>query len=213
MDNRSKLEYIPGRDLPCYLLDRLNDTFSMSNDGASRIFIETDSCSTIEKNTNTSDAYNTLSNSSLFNLSTADTMSDMLEVSNQNSLQCQSNINMSSIGSEFYESTITQGDIARSSSNISLINTIEQQAAEVTVLTNISLMDTSCNISVCLTKDESQDEHIVFDEYLHSNNSAGPANMFPEYIRRFPDHEDGSKNEKSVKELSASLFHWDMQYV
>ncbi|CAF4287769.1 unnamed protein product [Rotaria sp. Silwood2] len=213
MDNRSKLEYIPGRDLPCYLLDRLNDTFSMSNDGASRIFIETDSCSTIEKNTNTSDAYNTLSNSSLFNLSTADTMSDMLEVSNQNSLQYQSSSNMSLVGSEFYESTTTQSDIALSSSNRSLINNIQERAPEVTLSSNISLMDISCSIPVCLTKGEIQDGHIVFDEYLHANNSTGPENMFPEYIRLFPDHEDGPENEKKVKELSASLFHWDMQYI
>ncbi|CAF4504279.1 unnamed protein product [Rotaria sp. Silwood2] len=138
---------------------------------------------------------------------------DTLEGYYQNSFQYQSSSNMSLVGSEFYESTTTQSDIALSSSNRSLINNIQERAPEVTLSSNISLMDISCSIPVCLTKSEIQDGHIVFDEYLHANNSTGPENMFPEYIRLFPDHEDGSENEKKVKELSASLFHWDMQYV
>ncbi|CAF4018069.1 unnamed protein product, partial [Rotaria sp. Silwood1] len=146
MENQSKAEYIPGRGIPCYLLDRIDDRSSMYSDGASRIFIESDSCSTIEKNKDTSATYNTLSNSSFFNLSAVDSMSGILEVSNQNSVQYQSSINMLSIGSEFCESTITQGDTMRSSNNISLINTIQQHAPEVTVLSNFSLMDTSCSI-------------------------------------------------------------------
>ena len=95
-------------------------------------------------------------------------MCDSLEISDQNLFQCQSNINMSSIGSEFYDARTTESCIKLSSGNKSLVNHMQEDAREVTMLSNISAMDTYCGIPFCITKDHSQDEHVVFDDQLYS---------------------------------------------
>ena len=76
MADGSKLRYAPGRGIPCYLLDRVGNDSSIYSDGASRIFVGTDSSSTIEKDMNKLDSTNTRSNSSLFNLSTVGSTCD-----------------------------------------------------------------------------------------------------------------------------------------
>ena len=90
MADLSEHQYIPGHGIPCYLADQVGDDPSIHSDGASRIFIGTDSSSSIENNTDISDSVNTLSNPSLFNLSTGGSVTDTLRVSNQNLLQYQS---------------------------------------------------------------------------------------------------------------------------
>lgn len=206
MDDGSKLEYKPGRGIPCYLLDRIEDESSSYSDGASRIFVTTDTCSTSDKDTDTSDTSNTFSNSSLFDLSTAGSMSGILAISNQDSLQHESNISMSSVGAELCESTITLSDAALSSSNRSLVNTIQEQPLEIVTASNVSLMDTCCSFPMCLTKDNSQDEYIMFDEHLNSNDPIEPEKILP-------GHEDVSHYEKDIKDSSDSLLHWNSQYV
>ena len=141
MADRSEHRYVPGRGIPCYLLDRVGDDSSIYSDGASRIFIGTDSSSSIENNTDTSDSINTLSNSSLFNLSTVGSMTDTLRISDQNLLQYQSSINISSIDSELCDSRNTECDIGVSLNNLSLMNTVHEEANEVKMLSNTSLMD------------------------------------------------------------------------
>ena len=47
MADGSELRYTPGRGIPCYLLDRVGDGSSIYSDGASRIFVGTDSSPTI----------------------------------------------------------------------------------------------------------------------------------------------------------------------
>ena len=155
MADRSEHQYIPGRGVPCYLLERVGDDSNIYSDGASRIFIGTDSSSSIENNTDISDSINTLSNSSLFNLSTVGSMIDALRISDQNLLQCQSSINVSSIDSELCDSRNTECDIGVSLNNISLMNTVHEEATEVTMLSNTSLIDSSYNIPMYSTTDES----------------------------------------------------------
>ena len=111
MADRSEHQYIPDRGIPCYLLDRVGGDSSIYSDGTSRIFIGTDSSSSIENNTDISDSINTLSNSSLFYLSTVGSMTDTLRISNQNLPQYQSSINISSIDSELCDSRNTECDI------------------------------------------------------------------------------------------------------
>ena len=185
MADRSEHQYIPGRGIPCYLLERVGDDSSIYSDGASRIFIRIDSSSSIEKNTDISDSINTLSYSSLFNLSTAGSMTDMLRISDQNLLQYQSSINISSIDSELCDSRNTECDVGVSLNDISLMNTVHEEATEVTMLSNTSLMDTSYNIPMYFTTDESQDNHVDFDKQLYSNNSTESENIFIECIRLF----------------------------
>ena len=93
-----------------------------------------------------------------------------LEFSNQNLLQYQSRINISSIDSELCDSRNTQCDIALSLNPRSLMNTVQEEATEVTMLSNTSLMDSSYNIPMYFTTDESQDNHVDFDTQLYSNN-------------------------------------------
>ncbi|CAF4571004.1 unnamed protein product [Rotaria sp. Silwood2] len=212
MSDQSEFQYTPGRGFPCYLLDRVDDDSSNYSDGASRIFIGTHSSSIIEKNTDESDTINTLSNSSLFNLSTIGAMSDSLQLSDQNLLQYQSNVNMCSIGSEFCDSRTTQSHITLSFDNRSLTNSMQERAHEVTMLSNISVMDTWCSIPVCLTKDQTEAGHGVFDDPFYSNNSTRAENMFPEYVRLLPDLEDEPEREKNIEDSSNSLFYRDSQY-
>ena len=207
MADRSKHQYIPGYGIPCYLLDRVGDDSSIYSDGASTIFIGTGSSSSIEKNTDISDSINTLTNSSLFNLPIVGFMSDTLGTSDQSLLQYKSSINISSISSDSYDSRTTQSHITLSSDNSSLINHTKKRTHEVTVLSNISAMDTWCSILVCPTKDRSQDEHVVFDNQFYSNNSKEPENRLPEYVRLFPDPEDEPGCENNIEDLSSSLFH------
>ena len=60
MADGSELRHILGRGIPCYLLDQIGDDSNNYSDGASQIFVGTDSSSTIMKNTNTLDSINTL---------------------------------------------------------------------------------------------------------------------------------------------------------
>ncbi len=207
MADQSELRYTPGRGLPYYLLDRVDDDSSSYNDGASRVFIGTHSCSIIEDNTSTLDTINTLTNSSLSNLFGFGSMSDSLRFSDQNLLQSQSNINMSSIGSEFYDSRISQSQITLSSDNRSLTNSTQERGHEVTMFSNISVMDTWCRIPVCFTKEQNQFEHDLFDDPFYSNNSTGAENMFPEYMRLLLDPEGKPQNEKDIEGSSNSLFY------
>ena len=202
----SELRYTRGRGIPCYLLDRVGDDSSIYSDGASRIFVTTDSSSAIEKKTNTLASINTLTNSSLFNLSIIGSMCDSLGISDQNLFQCQPSINMSSIGSEFHDSRTTERCITLSSSNKSLVNHMQEGAREVTMLSNISAVDTYCSIPVCITKDQSQEEHFVLDDQVHSNNSKGVENMFPEYVRLLSDFEDEPRCEKNIEDSFESQF-------
>ena len=131
MADRSEHQYIAGRGIPCYLLDRVGDDSSIYSDGASRIFIGADSSSSsssIQNNTDKSDIINTLSNSALFNLSTVDCTTDTLRISDQNILQYYSSINISSIDSELCDSGNTQCGIALSLNNRSLVNTVQEEA-------------------------------------------------------------------------------------
>ena len=77
----------------------------------------------------------------------------------------------------------------------------------MTMLSNISAMDTYCSIPFCITKDQSQDEYVVFDDQLYSNNSKGIENMFPEYVRWLPDPEDEPRCEKNIEDSFESQFH------
>ena len=206
MADRSEHQYIPGRDIPCYLLDRVEDDSRIYSDGASRIFIGTDSSSSIENNTDISDSINTLSNSSLFNLSTVGFMTDTLRISDQNLLQYQPSINISSIDSELCDSRNTECDIGVSLNNISLMNIVHEEVTEVTMLSNTSLMDISYNIPMYLTTDESPDNHVDFDKQLYSNNSTESGNIFIECIRLFVRNEDESGYDKNIKDPSNSLF-------
>ena len=156
---------------------------------------------------NTLDSTNTLSNSSLFNLSTVGSTCDSLRISDRNLFPCQSYVNMSSIDSEFHDLTTTDSCITLSSDNKSLVNHIQERAREVTMLSNISAMDTYCSILICISKEQSQDEHVVFDDQLYSNNSKRVENMFPEYIRWLPDPEDEPRCEKNIEDSFESRFH------
>ena len=78
---------------------------------------------------------------------------------------------MSSISSDFYASRTTRSHITLSSDNRSLINNTPKRTHEVKILSNISAIDTWCGIPVCLTKDLSEEEHVVFDNQFYSDNS------------------------------------------
>ena len=112
-------------------------------------------------------------------------MTDTLRISNQNLLQYQSSVNISSIDSELCDSRNTECDIEVSLNNLSLMNTVHEEATEVIMLSNISLMDTSYNIPMCFTTDESQNNHVDFDKQLYSNNSTESENIFIECSRLF----------------------------
>ena len=60
-------------------------------------------------------------------------------------------------------------------------------------------MDIYCSIPFCITKDQSQDEHVVFDDQFYSNNSTGVENMFPEHVRLLSDPESEPRCEKISK--------------
>lgn len=89
MADGSKQQYIPGRGLPCYLLDRLGDDSSIYSHGASRVSVGTNSSSSIERNTDASNSINTLPNYSLFNSSNVGSMSFTSGISDQNILEHQ----------------------------------------------------------------------------------------------------------------------------
>ncbi|CAF4536533.1 unnamed protein product [Rotaria sp. Silwood2] len=114
---------------------------------------------------------------------------------------------MTSIGNELYDSRSAQNHITLSSDNRSLTNSTQERADEVTMLSNISAMDTWCSIPVCLTKDQIQDGHDIFDDPFYSNNSTRVENMFPEYVRLVPDLEDEPEREKNIEDSSNSLIN------
>ena len=213
MADRSEYQYIPSGGMPCYLLDRVGDDSSNYSDGVFRIFIGTDSSSSIENNTDISDSINTLSNSSLFNLSTVGSVTDTLRVSDQKLLEYQSSINISSIDSGLCDSRNTQCDIALNLNNRSLVNTVQEEATEVTMLSNTSLMDISCNIPMYFTTDESQNNNVDFDKQLYSNNSTKSGNIFIECIRLFVHNKDESGYDKNIKDPSISLFSMNCKKV
>ncbi|CAF3865475.1 unnamed protein product [Rotaria magnacalcarata] len=204
MADPSKLHYTPGRGFPCYLLDRIDDDSSNHSDGASTIFIGTHSSSITTENSDTWGTISTLSNSSLSNLTTIDTMSGSLRFYDQNLLQYQSNVNMLSMGSELYDSRNTQSHITLSFDNNSLTNSMQEPAHELTMLSNVSVMDTWCSIPVCLTKDQTEAGYGVLDDPYYSNKSTGVENMFPEYVRLLPDSEEEPEREKNIEDSSSS---------
>ena len=81
-----------------------------------------------------------------------------------------SRINISSIDSGLCDSRNTQCDIGLSLNHRSLMNTVQEEATEVTILSNTSLMNSSCNIPMYFTTGESQDNNVDFDKQLYSNN-------------------------------------------
>ena len=114
---------------------------------------------------------------------------------------------MSSIDSKFHDLTTTDSCITLSSDNKSLVNHIQEGAREVTMLSNISAMDTYCSILICISKEQSQNEHVAFDDHFYSNNSKGVETMFPEYIRLLFDPENERRCEKNIENSFESQFH------
>ena len=84
---------------------------------------------------------------------------------------------------------------------------MQEGAREVTMLSNISAVDISCSIPLCITKDQRQDEYFVLDDQVYSYNSKVVENMFPEYIRLLSDPEGEPRCEKNIEDSFESQFH------
>ncbi|CAF5127006.1 unnamed protein product, partial [Rotaria sp. Silwood1] len=71
-----------------------------------------------------------------------------------------------------------------------IINTIHEQAPEVSMLSIMSSMHISSDVPIYLTKDVGDNTSTLFGDPSYSNDSTAPENMFPPYTRLFPDSED-----------------------
>lgn len=158
------------------------------------------------ENSGTRDTINTLSTSSLSSLTTIDATYGSLLFSDENLPQRQSNVNMLLIGSELYDSRTTQSHIILSFNNNSLANSMQQRAHEVTILSNVLVIDTWCSIPVCLSQDHIEAEHGVVDDPFDSNKSIGVENMFLEYVVLRSHIEDEPERKNNIEDSSISLF-------
>ena len=76
MTDRSYSEYIPGRGMSTYLLNRAYDESSIDSDGASRIFLDTHPTITSAKDTDSSTASNIPYSLSSFSMVSIDQSSE-----------------------------------------------------------------------------------------------------------------------------------------
>ena len=139
--------YVAGRGIPSYLLDRVDNDSSIYSDGASRIFNETHSSITTATDTETSNTSNIVYSSSSFTMASICRSPTTLSSSALNSSQYKLNSSMS-LGLDEAGDTRTTINDDPSTSDKYLINTFYKQPNEVSMLSNMSLMDTSCNIQM-----------------------------------------------------------------
>lgn len=189
MVDRNNYEYVPGRGKPSYLLDRRDIASSIDSDGASRIFNQTDLSVISIHDTDNWNTQNIHYSSSLYDTCSVDGKSNILSTSEQNSSQLKSCRDMCLFLNESDETSTIHSDESSILNNTYLVNTIAQQGQEVSMLSNISLMDTLRSIPICLTKDDDHNHNIQFDNCA-SNVFVEPENMFPPYIRLFSDNDD-----------------------
>jgi hypothetical protein len=101
------------------------------------------------------------------------TTADTISCVGSSSVGCSTSLSISSVGG------------ASNIENTKLINTTQKQGNEVSMSSNISLMDILFNIPLCLTKDENNDTGPFFSDNFFSNSTDGPETIFPPYTRLF----------------------------
>jgi len=198
-------EYIAGRGVPAYLLDRVDNDSSIYSDGASRIFNETGSSITTDNDAQTSRATNISCSPSSYTLSSdcgiSSTPSTFEPISSQNQLSW----NMPLMLDRADEITISS-DISATSDRY-LINTTSKQLNEVTMLSHMSLMDTSCSVPMYLTTDDERNVTVKFADNSVSGNFTAPEDMFPPYVRILSQDEDEVEQEDQPNDSLKGLCH------
>ncbi|CAF5057463.1 unnamed protein product [Rotaria magnacalcarata] len=169
---------ISGHDLPHYLLDRASNESSIDNDGASRIFSTTDSSETTAKDTDVSITSRSFDTSSL-NVSSIYNTSDRFSRVERYSFQYESRSNLSFLHDEYSDSRTIRNDNPTSSASTYITNSIHENAPEASMLSNMSSIDISCSIPVCLTKDGDYETSALLSDPFYSNDYTEPKNMFP----------------------------------
>ena len=192
--------------MPSYLLDRVDNDSSIYSDGTSRIFNETHSSITTATDTDTSNTPNIVYSSSSFTMTSICRSSTTLSSSALNSSQYKLNSSMS-LGLDEADDTRTTINDDLSTSDKYLINTFYKQPNEVSMLSNMTLMDTSCNIPICLTKDDDYNTSVLINDNNASVVFTDPEDTFPPYVPLLPQDENEAREEWQLNNQSKGLSH------
>ena len=206
MIDRNNGGYIAGRGIPSCLLDRVDNDSSIYNDGASRIFNETHSSIATVTDTDPSNTSNIVYSSSSFTMTSISRSPTTLSSCALNSSQYKLNSSMS-LDLDEADDTRTTIDDDPSISDKCSINTFYRQPNEVSMLSNMSLMDISCNIPICLTKDDDYNTSALINDHNTSVVFTDPEDMFPPYVPLLPQDEDEAREERQLNNQSKGLSH------
>jgi hypothetical protein len=189
-----------GRGKPVYLLDRINDGWSVDSDyGVSRLFDRSPSIGTSNSSHRSYLSFRSCDSSTAQGMST---LSSLLP----DSFEYKSSSNMSSI---YGESGGTRSISNKNSSIITDMYSMDdryERTYESSKLFSTSFVDSSSEIPVCLMKDEHYTANASFNQNYDSNTSFGPEDMFPPYVRQLSDDEDTSE-QKQKQDITGGVFH------
>jgi len=192
--------YNSGRGKPVYLLDRINDGWSVDSDyGVSRLFDRSPSIGTSSSSHRSYLSFRSCDSSTAQGMST---LSSLLP----DSFEYKSSSNMSSI---YGESVGTRSIPNKNSSILTDMHSMDdryQRTYETLKSFSTSFMDGSSEIPVCLMKDEHYTANASFNVNYDSNTSFVAEDMFPPYIRQFSDDEDTSEQKKKL-DITGGVFH------
>ena len=71
----------------------------------------------------------------------------------------------------------------------------------------MSLIDISCNISICLTKDDDYNSSALINDNNTSVVFTDPEDMFPPYVPLLPQDEDEAREKRQLNNQSKGLSH------
>jgi hypothetical protein len=202
--------YISGRGKPTYLLDRINNDYSTDSDGASRIFIDTNSTITISNDSNSWNTSNIPNSSSCFSMSSIYDTSNMVSNTESNSYQYNTNSLMSMEYSKSYDTQYSGHDNQSDANNTwstdtSYGPTYERSEHEEAPVSSIAFLFSHLNDSTCLANDDNYTK-IWADPDYGSEVFSKPEDMFASYISSDPKSSSGIEERRQTSVLSNRKF-------
>ena len=209
MVDRNNPEYVPGRGLPAYLLERIYDGSSTDSDGASRIFMDTDPSRTTGEYTGSSATSVITYSSSSFSMSSIFSISNANCNSERNAFQHEPSSIVSSIHDESSETRTIRSEAQSNFGETYSSVSNDEPVREVSIPSSISYMDTLYIGPICLTKSNNHNTNVLSDYSSNSNVFTDPANMFTPYVpyvSHFPESRTRSGQRWQETNLSNGLF-------